>query len=107
MINTLVKGIICLSPASPVFKGISKDFILFLHVNFIKFCISVRNNANLLNLNVPSFQFLNVPLPEITEVAIVTILIVEHIIPSAAGLIEVVVSPLQFRDEEIDVALHV
>jgi hypothetical protein len=61
----------------------------------------------LLNLNVPSFQFLDVPLPEIAKVTIVFILIVEHIIPSAAGLIEVVVSALQFRDEEVDVTLHV
>jgi hypothetical protein len=61
----------------------------------------------LLNFNVPSFQLLDVPLPEITKVAIVTVLIVEHIIPSAAGLIEIVVSALQFRDEKVDVALHV
>ena len=94
MINRLVKGINFLSPTSPVFKGFSKDFALFPHVNFTEFCISVQNNANLLNLNVPSFQLLDVPLPEITKVAIVTVLIVEHVIPTATGLVEVVVSSL-------------
>ena len=46
MINTLVKEIIYLSPTSPVFKGFSKDFALFSHINFTKIFISVQNNTN-------------------------------------------------------------
>ena len=49
----------------------------------------------------------HIPLPEITEVAIIAVSVIKHLVPAAVVLCKVGVFPLQYEKEEIDVTLHV